>query len=41
MIGMNEQGVAVGINNLLDKGGRVGVHWVFVIRKMLAQTHGG
>ncbi len=38
MIGMNEHGVAVGINNLLDKDGRVGVHWVFVIRKMLAQS---
>ena len=38
MIGMNEQGVAVGINNLLDKGGRVGVHWPFVVRKMLDET---
>jgi isopenicillin-N N-acyltransferase-like protein len=38
MIGMNEHGVAVGINNLLDKAGRIGVHWVFVIRKMLAQA---
>ncbi len=37
MIGMNEHGVAVGINNLLDKQGRVGVHWPFVVRKMLEQ----
>lgn len=37
MIGMNEHGVAVGINNLLGRDGRPGVHWTFVIRKMLAQ----
>ena len=37
MIGMNEHGVAVGINNLLGADGRVGVHWVYVVRKMLAQ----
>ena len=37
MIGMNEEGVAVGINNLLGADGRVGVHWVYVVRKMLAQ----
>ena len=33
MIGMNEHGVAVGINNLLGADGRVGVHWVYVVRK--------
>jgi len=38
MIGMNEHGVAVGINNLLGAEGRPGVHWVYVVRKMLAQT---
>lgn len=38
MIGMNEHGVAVGINNVLGRDGRPGVHWVFVVRKMLAQT---
>ena len=37
MIGMNEHGVAVGINNLLGADGQVGVHWVYVVRKMLAQ----
>ncbi|HQY90130.1 C45 family peptidase [Caldilinea sp.] len=37
MIGMNEHGVAVGINNLLGAEGRAGVHWVYVVRKMLAQ----
>lgn len=37
MIGMNEHGVAVGINNLLGAAGRPGVHWVYVVRKMLAQ----
>ncbi|MCB9140300.1 MAG: hypothetical protein H6642_18330 [Caldilineaceae bacterium] len=37
MIGMNEHGVAVGINNLMDKTARIGVHWVFIVRKMLAQ----
>jgi isopenicillin-N N-acyltransferase-like protein len=37
MIGMNEHGIAVGINNLLGADGRVGVHWVYVVRKMLAQ----
>ncbi|HAJ35319.1 MAG TPA: hypothetical protein DCL15_06455 [Chloroflexi bacterium] len=37
MIGMNEHGVAVGINNLLAADGRPGVHWVYVVRKMLAQ----
>lgn len=35
MIGMNEAGVAVGINNLLGADGQVGVTWPFVIRKML------
>jgi isopenicillin-N N-acyltransferase like protein len=37
MIGMNEHGIAVGINNLLAADGRIGVHWVYVVRKMLAQ----
>ena len=35
MIGMNEAGVAVGINNLLGADGQVGVTWPFVVRKML------
>jgi len=38
MIGMNEHGVAVGINNLVAADGRPGVHWPFVVRKMLAQS---
>lgn len=37
MIGMNEHGVAVGINNLLGADGRVGIHWPFVVRRMLAE----
>lgn len=38
MIGMNEYGVAVCINNLLGADGQPGVHWPYVVRKMLAQT---
>ncbi len=37
MIGMNEAGVCVGINNLTAAGGRVGVTWPFVVRAMLEQ----
>jgi isopenicillin-N N-acyltransferase-like protein len=37
MIGMNEHGICVGINNLLAANGRPGVHWVYVVRRMLAQ----
>ena len=37
MIGMNEAGVAVGINNLLGADGQVGVTWPFVVRKMLQE----
>lgn len=37
-IGMNEAGVAVGINNLTASNGKVGVTWPFVVRKILAQT---
>ncbi len=37
MIGMNEAGVAVGINNLQGADGRAGVHWPFAVRQMLAQ----
>jgi isopenicillin-N N-acyltransferase-like protein len=39
MIGMNEAGVAVGINNLVAEDGQVGVTWPFVIRKVLAQDN--
>ena len=35
MIGMNEVGVAVGINNLLGADGQIGVTWPFVVRRML------
>ena len=38
MIGVNEAGIAVGINNLYTSEGRKGVTWPFVVRKMLAQT---
>jgi isopenicillin-N N-acyltransferase-like protein len=37
-IGLNEAGIAVGINNLTDAGGRIGVTWPFVVRKVLAQS---
>jgi isopenicillin-N N-acyltransferase-like protein len=37
-IGMNEAGIAVGINNLACLDGRPGVTWPFVVRKALAQT---
>lgn len=36
-IGMNEAGIAVGINNLTARG-RVGVTWPFVVRKALEQA---
>ena len=39
MIGMNEAGIAIGINNLMAKDGRIGVTWPFVVRKALAQTN--
>src|SRR5690606_23804809 len=37
MIGMNEAGVSVGINNLMAADGGVGVTWPFVVRAMLEQ----
>ncbi len=37
-IGMNEAGIAVGINNLTVADGTIGVTWPFVVRKVLAQT---
>ena len=37
MIGMNEHGVCVGINNLSAGDGEVGVTWPFVVRKALQQ----
>lgn len=37
MIGMNEHGIAVGINNIMAADGQVGVTWPFVVRKMLMQ----
>lgn len=39
MIGMNEHGIAVGINNLYTREGKRGVTWPFVVRKMLAQEN--
>lgn len=38
-IGMNEHGVAIGINNLLGADGQIGVTWNFVVRKALQQTN--
>lgn len=37
-IGMNEAGIAIGINNLTAADGRIGVTWPFVVRKVLAAT---
>lgn len=37
-IGMNDAGVAVGINNLMAADGQIGITWPFVVRKMLQQT---
>jgi isopenicillin-N N-acyltransferase-like protein len=37
-IGMNDAGIAVGINNLTAEKGQVGVTWPFVVRKILQQT---
>lgn len=39
MIGLNQAGIAVGINNLVDGSGQAGVTWPFVIRKVLAQDN--
>lgn len=39
MIGLNEAGIAVGINNLVAGDGQVGVTWTFVVRKVLAQDN--
>lgn len=39
MIGMNEAGIAVGVNNLLGGDGQVGVTWPFVVRQILAQDN--
>lgn len=39
MIGMNEAGIAVGINNLTGADGQIGVTWPFVCRKILAQDN--
>lgn len=38
MIGMNEAGICIGINNLLGDDGRIGVTWPFVCMRALAQT---
>ncbi|PJF22694.1 MAG: hypothetical protein CUN56_04710 [Phototrophicales bacterium] len=39
MIGMNDAGIAVGINNLMGADGKPGVMWNLVIRKILMQTN--
>jgi isopenicillin-N N-acyltransferase like protein len=38
MIGMNDAGIAVGINNIMALDGQIGVTWPFVIRQILRQT---
>lgn len=37
-IGMNAEGIAIGINNLVTMDGRIGVTWPFVVRKVLQCT---
>ena len=37
-IGMNEAGIAIGINNLTANNGTAGITWPFVVRKVLKQT---
>jgi isopenicillin-N N-acyltransferase-like protein len=37
-IGINEAGIAVGINNLTAEAGQVGVTWPFVVRRALQQS---
>jgi isopenicillin-N N-acyltransferase like protein len=37
-MGMNEAGIAIGINNLNAEVGQVGVTWPYVVRKVLQQT---
>ena len=37
-IGLNDRGLAVGINNLTAADGRVGVTWPFVVRSVLEQS---
>jgi isopenicillin-N N-acyltransferase like protein len=39
MIGMNTEGIAVGINNLTGADGQIGVMWPLVVRKVLEQTN--
>lgn len=39
MIGMNEAGICVGINNLAGADGQPGVTWPFVCRKIMQQTN--
>ncbi len=39
LIGMNEAGIAIGINNLVAGDGQVGVTWPFVVRQVLAQDN--
>lgn len=37
MIGMNSEGICVGINNLMATDGQIGVTWPFVVRQILQQ----
>jgi len=41
MIGMNDEGICVGINNLSGADGQIGVTWPFVVRKALMQDNIG
>lgn len=38
-LGMNEHGIAIGINNLMAADGQIGVTWPFVVRKVLMQDN--
>jgi isopenicillin-N N-acyltransferase-like protein len=40
-IGMNQAGIAVGINNLTATNGQIGVTWPFVVRKALDESGTG
>ncbi len=38
MIGLNSEGLAIGINNLSSTNGKIGVTWPFVVRDVLEQN---
>ncbi|HHO55050.1 MAG TPA: hypothetical protein ENK21_01570 [Trueperaceae bacterium] len=38
MIGLNSEGIAIGINNLSSTNGKIGVTWPFIVRDVLEQS---